>query len=149
MKKPTAAFIAAGWSALAIFAATYLIALARMNVPDTEIYFYLTVFLFALFGVIAVVKSVRDKEEGIPVTGAFYGLSWVAALLPMAMIGVYLLAISTLNELQRGLLFLTFIAAIFAAIVVQKNTRDLAEYNATHQHETQHRDNPQLENQHP
>jgi uncharacterized membrane protein YiaA len=84
-----------------------------------------------MFGVVAVVKSVRDKEDDIPVTPAFYGLSWVAALAPMTGFSIYLLNLDTLDELQRGFLFLTYMFAIFASVVVQRNTRDLADWNAT------------------
>lgn len=127
-RKPTSAFVGAGWLALGIFAITYLVALWRMGVPETETYFFVTVFAFGLFGVVSVVKSVRDREDGVPVTGIFYGLSWVAAGAPALIMAWYLWQVSLLNELQRGLLFLTFMAAIFAAIVVQKNIRDMAEW---------------------
>ena len=128
MKKPTAAFIGAGWAAFAVFATTYLVALWRMRIPPIENYFYVTILLFGLFGVVSVVKSVRDKEDNIPVTGLFVGLAWTAAIVPLGIMGLYLLNVSSLDELQRGLLFLTYMASIFAAIVIQKNHRDLAEY---------------------
>lgn len=130
LKKPTAAFIGAGWAAFAVFALTYLIALWRMGIPPIENYFYITILLFGLFGVVSIVKSIRDREDNIPVTGLFIGLSWVAAITPLVIMGLYLLNVSTLNELQRGLLFLTYAAAVFAAIVVQKNHRDLVDYHA-------------------
>jgi len=134
MRKPTAAFVGAGWTALAIFATTYLIAIARMGIPDVEAFFYITVFLFGIFGVIALTKAIRDREEGIPVTGAFIGASWAGTLTPMILMAVYLLNVSGLNELQRGLLFLTFIAGVFAMVVVQKNFRDVADYNKATAH---------------
>lgn len=57
-----------------------------MGIPDAENYFFVTILIFGLFGVVAVVKSVRDKEDGIPVTGAFLGLSWLGATLPLIII---------------------------------------------------------------
>ena len=128
MKKPTAAFVGASWIALTVFLVTYLVALWRMGVPSVEVYFFVSVMLFGAFGVVAIVKSIRDREEGVPVTGFFLGLSWVATLAPLALIGGYLLNESTLDELQRGLLFLTYVATIFAVVVVQKNVRDTAEW---------------------
>lgn len=128
-KKPSAAFVAAGWAALTVFAGTYAVSLWRMDIPVIEAYFYVTIVLFGLFGVVSVVKSVRDKEDGIPVTGLFYGLAWVATIAPITIMSIYLLQISTLDELQRGFLFLTFVACVFAVVVVQKNTRDLQDWN--------------------
>ena len=128
--KPTAAFVGAAWLAVGVFSLTFLTALWRMPIPEPEVYFYVTVFAFGLFGVVSVVTSVRDKEEGVPVTGVFYGLSWVAAAAPVLTMGWYLWQVSGLDELQRGLLFLTYVASVFAAIVVQKNIRDTAEWRA-------------------
>jgi uncharacterized membrane protein YiaA len=93
-------------------------------------WFYGTVLAFGLFGVVAVVKVVRDREDGIAVTGAFAGLSWIAAVGPLVAVSVYLLN-SPQDELQRGFLFLTYVFAVFAAVVVQKNVRDLDEWQSS------------------
>ena len=69
-------------------------------------------------------QSVRDKVEGIPVTGIYYGLCWLSVLL-----AVLLLAIGLFNAnlalSEKGFYGMSFALALFGAIAVQKNTRDL------------------------
>lgn len=128
-RKPTAAFLGAAWVALGVAVLTYGVAIWRMPLTADQRWFYGTILAFGMFGVVAVVKSVRDREDGIPVTGAFYGLSWIAAIGPLVAISIYLLN-SSAEELQRGFLFLAYMFAVFASVVVQRNTRDLAEWQA-------------------
>lgn len=130
MRKPTAAFVGAGYAALALFSATYLVCLWRMDVPPVEGFFYILALLFGLVGTIVLTKAIRDREDNIPVTGAFIGIGWVAVIAPLFMMGLYLLNVSALDELQRGMLFLTYMASVFAMVVVQKSFRDIADYNA-------------------
>lgn len=128
-RKPTVAFMGAAWVALAVALGTYVVALWRMPLTYDQRWFYGTVILFGLFGVVAVVKSIRDRDDSIPVTPAFYGLSWIAALGPITAMSIYLLN-APQDDLARGFLFLTFMFAIFAAVVVQKIVRDLADWQA-------------------
>jgi len=46
--------------------------------------YYFTILLFGLFSVISVQKSVRDKKEGLPVTDAYYSISWFTTIASMA-----------------------------------------------------------------
>lgn len=128
-RKPTAAFVGASWFALVVALGTYVVALWRMPLTYDQRWFYGTVLAFGLFGVIAVVKSVRDKEDDIAITPQFYFLSWVAALGPLIAFAIYLLN-APQDELTRGFLFLSYMFAVFAAVVVQRNVRDLADWNA-------------------
>ena len=92
--------------------------------------YYFTVLMFGLFSVISVQKSVRDKLEGVPVTDLYYGLSWFATLL-----SIVLLAIGLWNAVllpsEKGFYAFAFLLAIFGAITVQKNTRDVQAANKT------------------
>lgn len=128
VRKPTWAFVGATWAALLIATGTFAVCMWRMDMADVEIWLYLSLLLFGLFGVVSVTKAVRDREEGIPVTNIYHALSWLAVLLPMSAMCLYLLNVSTLTEVQRGMLFLTYMFAVFSAVVVQKNVRDLEAY---------------------
>ncbi len=127
-RKPTVAFIGAAWTALIVAILTYCVALWRMPLTDDQRWFFGAILAFGLFGVVSVVKSVRDREDGIPVTPLFFGLSWIAALAPITAIIIYLLNWNA-DELQRGFLFLAYMFSVFAAVVVQRNTRDLDDWN--------------------
>ncbi|MNS46391.1 Inner membrane protein YiaA [compost metagenome] len=83
--------------------------------------------MYGLFSAISVQKSVRDKAEGIPVTPIYYGLSWFSVLLSILLLVVGLMNASlTLSE--KGFYGMAFLLTLFAAIAVQKNTRDLAKF---------------------
>lgn len=121
--KPTAAFIGASWFALLIGSVSYCIGLWNAEMPLNEKGYYFTILLFGLFAVISVQKSVRDKAEGLQVTELYYGLSWFATLAAMVLLIVGLWnADLTLSE--KGFYGMSFSLSVFAAIAVQKNTRD-------------------------
>jgi len=127
-QKPSNAFIAASWIALGAGICGYLIGLWRAEMLLNEKGYYFTVLMFGLFSVISVQKSVRDKLEGVPVTDLYYGLSWFATLL-----SIVLLAIGLWNAVllpsEKGFYAFAFLLAIFGAITVQKNTRDVQAAN--------------------
>ena len=86
--------------------------------------YYFTILLFGLFAVISVQKSVRDRAEGVAVTDIYYGISWfvtIAAIL-LLIIGLWN---ATLDLSEKGFYGMSFALSLFAAIAVQKNTRDL------------------------
>ena len=122
--KPTPAFIAASWSSLLIGMVSYCVGLWNASMLLNEKGYYFTVLLFGLFSVISVQKSVRDKLEGIPVTEIYYGVSWFVTI-----VSVLLLVIGLWNaELElseKGFYGMSFFLSLFAAIAVQKNTRDI------------------------
>lgn len=86
--------------------------------------YYFTLLLFGLFSVVSVQKSVRDKLEGIPVTEIYYGISWFTTLTSILLLLIGLwnadLALS-----EKGFYGVSFILSLFAAVAVQKNTRDV------------------------
>lgn len=122
--RPTPAFIGASWIALGIGLLSYCIGLQNATMELNEKGYYFTVILFGLFSVISVQKTIRDKAEGIPVTDIYYGISWFTSL-----ISVLLLVIGLRNAdlylSEKGFFAMSFILALFGAIAVQKNTRDV------------------------
>jgi uncharacterized membrane protein YiaA len=85
--------------------------------------YYFTLLMFGLFAAVSVQKSVRDREEGIPVTDTYYGVSWVAAITAVLLLIIRLWnAELTLSE--KGFYAMAYTLSMFAAITVQKNVRD-------------------------
>lgn len=121
--KPTGAFIGASWFALIIGMVAYCIGLWNASMQLNEKGYYLTILLFGLFAVISVQKSVRDRAEGLAVTDLYYGLSWFATVAAIVLLTIGLWnAQMALSE--KGFYAMAFCLSMFAAIAVQKNTRD-------------------------
>jgi len=121
--KPTAAFVGASWLALITGAVAFCIGLWNADMALNEKGYYFTILLFGLFAVISVQKSVRDKAEGLAVTEIYYSLSWFATIASIVLLIVGLWnADLTLSE--KGFYGISFVLSVFAAIAVQKNTRD-------------------------
>src|SRR4051794_22857501 len=77
--KPTASFVGASWAALFVGTTAFVTGLWNAHLQLNEKGYYLTVLMFGLFAAISVQKSVRDQQEGLPVSSIYFGLSWVAA----------------------------------------------------------------------
>ena len=122
--QPSAAFIAASWSALFIGAIAFIIGLWNADMQLNEKGYYFTVLMFGLFAAISVQKAVRDQLEGIPVSNLYYGLAWFATLLSIVLLTVGLWN-ADLQKSEKGFYAMSFLLSMFAAIAVQKNTRDL------------------------
>lgn len=122
-QKPSSAFIAASWIALAAGIAGFLIGLWRAEMLLNEKGYYFTVLMFGLFAVISVQKSVRDRLENIPITDIYYGLSWFSTILAIVLLTIGLWN-ATLLPSEKGFYAFSFLLALFGAIAVQKNTRD-------------------------
>lgn len=123
--KPSGAFVAVSWAALLAGVAAYLVGLWNAGMQLNEKGYYFTVLMYGLFSAVSVQKSVRDRLEGIPVTNIYYGLSWVSVLLAVLLLVVGLWN-ATLTLSEKGFYAMSFALALFAAIAVQKNTRDSA-----------------------
>jgi len=124
--KPSNAFIAASWVAMGTGMIGYLVGLWRAEMLLNEKGYYFTVLMYGLFAVISVQKSVRDKQEGIPVTDIYYGLSWFSTILAILLLVVGLWN-AVLLPSEKGFYAFSFLLALFGAIAVQKNTRDAQE----------------------
>jgi uncharacterized membrane protein YiaA len=124
MQQPSAAFIAASWSALLIGVTAFIIGLWNAGMQLSEKGYYFTVLMFGLFAAISVQKAVRDQLEGIPVTNLYYGLAWFCTLLSIVLLTVGLWN-AELEKSEKGFYAMSFALGLFAAIAVQKNTRDI------------------------
>lgn len=130
-QKPSNAFIAASWVALLSGVLAFIIGLWNADMQLNEKGYYFTVLMFGLFTSISLQKAVRDQLEGIPVTNIYYGLAWFSTVLAVVLLVVGLWN-ATLERSEKGFYAMSFTLSLFAAIAVQKNTRDtqLAERNS-------------------
>lgn len=122
-QKPSNAFVAASWIALGVGMIGFIIGLWRSDMLLNEKGYYFAVLMFGLFAVISLQKAVRDKLESIPITELYYGISWFATLLTIALLIIGLWNADLLPS-EKGFYAFAFLLAIFGAITVQKNTRD-------------------------
>lgn len=124
LRQPSNAFIGASWVALLIGITAFLIGLWNAEMELNEKGYYFTVLMFGLFSAISVQKAVRDQMEGIPVTNIYYGLAWFTTLLSIVLLTVGLWN-AELAKSEKGFYAMAFVLSMFAAIAVQKNTRDM------------------------
>ncbi|MGB3590272.1 MAG: inner membrane protein YiaA [Nonlabens sp.] len=122
--KPTPAFIAASWTALLVGMVGYCVGLWNATMQLNEKGYYFVILLFGLFSVISVQKSVRDRQEGIQVTNLYYGISWFTTLASITLLVVGLWN-ADLWRSEKGFYAMSFLLSLFAAVAVQKNTRDV------------------------
>lgn len=125
LQKPSAAFIGASWAVLLVGSVTYLIGLWNATVPLNEKGYYFTILMYGLFSAVSLQKSVRDRMEGIRVTGIYYGLCWTSVTLSVMLLTVGLWN-APLTASEKGFYAMAFVLSLFAAITVQKNVRDVA-----------------------
>ena len=124
LAKPSNAFIGASWTALMAGIITYLIGLWNASMQLNEKGYYFTLLLFGLFSAVSLQKTVRDKEEGIPVTSIYSSICWFglgASILLMA-VGLWN---AELLKSEKGFYAMSFSLSLFSAVTVQKNIRDL------------------------
>ena len=123
LPKPTSAFVGASWSALSLGVIAYFTGLFNATIGLGEKGFYVILMLYGLFSVVSLQKTVRDRQEGVPVTGIYYGVAWTAVITALTLMAVGLWnATFTLSE--KGFYGMAFVLSLFAAITVQKNVRD-------------------------
>ncbi|MEP6724067.1 MAG: inner membrane protein YiaA [Variovorax sp.] len=123
-QKPTGAFVAASWTALFLGALVYLVGLWNASMQLNEKGYYFTILMYGLFAAVSLQKSVRDRLEGINVTGIYYSLCWVSLLLSIALLAAGLFN-ATLANSEKGFYAMAFLLALFGAVAVQKNVRDI------------------------
>lgn len=122
--QPSNAFIAASWIALLAGMIGFNIGLWNAQMELNEKGYYFTVLMFGLFSAISVQKAVRDQLEGIPVTNLYYGIAWFTTLLSILLLTIGLWN-ADLTKSEKGFYAMSYTLSIFAAIAVQKNTRDM------------------------
>jgi uncharacterized membrane protein YiaA len=122
-RKPSVAFVGASWIALFAGALTFSIGLWNATMQLNEKGYFFTLLMYGLFSAVSVQKSVRDRLEGIPVTNIYYGLSWVSLGLCLLLTSIGLWNAS-ITLAEKGFYSMAYLLSLFAAITVQKNTRD-------------------------
>jgi uncharacterized membrane protein YiaA len=128
-QRPSAAFIGASWVALFAGFLAFIIGLWNAGMPLIEKGFYFTVLMYGLFAAVSLQKSVRDNLEGIPVTTIYFGLCWASIIIALSLLTIGLYN-SSLSASEKGFYAMSFVLSAFAAVAVQKNTRDSAAANA-------------------
>ena len=123
VQAPSGAFIGASWLALLIGMTMYGAGLFRATMPLNEKGYYLTVLLYGLFAAVSLQKTVRDRLEGIRVSGMYYGLCWFSLFSAVLLVSVGLWN-ATLADSEKGFYGMSFVLSLFAAVAVQKNVRD-------------------------
>lgn len=123
LRKPSPAFIGASWVALFLGALAFTIGLWNATMPVSNKGLFFTLLMYGLFSAVSVQKSVRDRLEGIPVTNIYYGLSWISIMLCLLFTAVGLWD-APITTAEKGFYSMAYLLSLFAAITVQKNTRD-------------------------
>jgi uncharacterized membrane protein YiaA len=131
--QPSSAFIGASWAALLIGMTGFNIGLWNADMQLNEKGYYFTVLMFGLFSAISVQKAVRDQMEGVPVTNIYYGLAWFSTILSVVLLTIGLWNAELLRS-EKGFYAMSFVLSLFAAIAVQKNTRDMKAINNREEH---------------
>ena len=121
--KPTAAFVGASWVALLAGAGAYLFGLWNTDMQLNEKGYYLTLLLYGLFAAVSLQKTVRDKLEGVPVTGLYVALCWFSMAITIVLMAIGLFN-AKLALSEKGFYGMAFLLALFATIAIQKNVRD-------------------------
>ncbi|MBS4175057.1 inner membrane protein YiaA [Bacillus sp. FJAT-49736] len=122
--EPTPAFKGASWAALLVGVAAYLIGLFNATMELNEKGYYFAVLVFGLYSAVSLQKAVRDKDEGIPVTNIYYGISWIALIVSILLMSIGLYNAGSIVLSEKGFYGMAYVLSIFAAITVQKNIRD-------------------------
>ena len=123
--KPTATYVSISWGALLIGVLAYLIGLWNaQSMLLNEKGYYLAVLALGLYAAISLQKTLRDRAEGIPTTNLYYMISWAALGLSIALIVIGLINADGLILSERGFYMMAFTLSLFAAVTIQKNTRD-------------------------
>lgn len=125
IQRPTPAFVGASWGALLIGASAYLIGLWNAQMQLNEKGYYLTLLLYGLFAAVSLQKTVRDRSEGLPVTGIYSGMCWISLMAAILLLTVGLWN-ATLAPSEKGFYAMSFTLSLFSVVAVQKNVRDLA-----------------------
>ena len=122
--EPTPAFKGASWVALIIGVGAYLFGLFNAAMELNEKGYYFAILVFGLYAAVSLQKAVRDKDEDIPVTNIYYGLSWFALVVAIVLMAIGLYNAGSIILSEKGFYAMAFVLSVFAAITVQKNVRD-------------------------
>lgn len=123
-------YAGATYAAVGIGALGFIVGLWNAQMALNEKGYYFTLLAFGLFAVVSLQKNVRDKAEGLPVSGSYSAICYVATALSMGLLCVGLWN-ATLLLSEKGYYLMAFCLALFASVTVQKNVRDSQAVSAT------------------
>ena len=127
INRPTPAYVFLAWFMLGAGILGYVISLFNADSMQlNEKGLYLALLILGLFAAISLQKTVRDKAEGLPTTGIYFGHSWGVTVASVVFLCVSLWNAYLLELSEKGIYLMAFLLAMFGAITVQKNVRDLA-----------------------
>ena len=129
--KPTIAYVGTSWAVMMVGILAYLLGLwnaAGMLLNEKG--YYLAVLVLGLYSAISLQKTLRDRAEGIPTTQLYYLISWAALAVSIALIIIGLMNAGSLSLSEKGFYLMSFTMSIFAAVTIQKNTRDTVQIQA-------------------
>ena len=107
-QRPTGAFVGASWAALFVGASVYLVGLWNAGMLLNEKGYYFTILMYGLFSSVSLQKSVRDRLEGIPVTGIYFGLCWISLIITILLLTVGLWNATLVNS-EKGFYAMSFL----------------------------------------
>ena len=125
------AFVIASWLALAVGTVGFLVGLWNAEMGIEEKGYYFTVLAFGLYAAVSIQKTVRDRIESIPVSNIYYGISWAAVVTAVALLATGLYNATSIELSEKGFYAMAYILCLFAAVTVQKNTRDQLQESKT------------------
>ncbi|WP_352339012.1 inner membrane protein YiaA [Psychrobacter sp. 16-MNA-CIBAN-0192] len=126
--KPTTAYVGTSWAVMLVGILAYLFGLWNAeSMLLNEKGYYLAVLALGLYAAISLQKTLRDRAEGIPTTQLYYMISWAALALSVVLIAIGLLNAAGLSLSEKGFYMMAFTMSLFAAVTIQKNTRDEAQ----------------------
>ena len=129
--KPTTAYVGTSWAVMMVGILAYLLGLWNaQTMLLNEKGYYLAVLVLGLYSAISLQKTLRDRAEGIPTTQLYYMISWAALALSVVLIAMGLMNAGGLSLSEKGFYMMAFTMSLFAAVTIQKNTRDEAQINA-------------------
>lgn len=129
--KPTTAYVGTSWAVMLVGVLAYLMGLWNaQSMLLNEKGYYFAVLALGLYSAISLQKTLRDRAEGIPTTNLYYLISWAALAVSIALIAIGLMNASGLSLSEKGFYMMAFTMSLFAAVTIQKNTRDEAQIRA-------------------
>lgn len=134
-QKPSVAFVGASWLALLTGMVAYNVGLWNATMLLNEKGYYFAILMYGLFSVVSLQKAVRDELEGILVTSIYYGICWFSVILAVLLLVVGLWNADLLRS-EKGFYGMAFTLALFSAVAVQKNIRDMQQFSRKQKEET-------------
>jgi len=129
--RPTTAYVGATWAVLTVGSISFFVGLWNATgMTLSEKGFYGVVLALGLYASISLQKTIRDQSEGIPTSMLYYWISWIALSTSIILIIIGLFNAAGLSLSEKGFYLMSFTLSMFAAITIQKNTRDEAQLNA-------------------